>query len=65
MEIETTPVELTEYELEQFRIFQKYRELFFKLEQQHCLSLQFGKITLNYAFGELQNIVKEESVWRK
>ncbi len=63
MELKTVTVILDDKEAQLFKDFQRHHELFVKLNPH--LSLIFGKITLNYAFGELQNVVKEESVWRK
>lgn len=42
----------------------QYQEIFNKLIKSGAFNLEFGKVTLNFAFGELQNIVKEEMVWR-
>lgn len=48
-----------------FRDFQKYHDLFVVLQRNGILDMQFGKCTLNFANGALQNVVKEEVVYRK
>lgn len=48
-----------------FKSFQKHYDLFCKLEDKGVFDIQFGKCVLNIAFGEIQNIVKEEVVWRQ
>ena len=55
-------IELTEQDAKDFLLFRKHQDLFYKLEP--SLDIEFGKITLNFAFGELQNIVKEQMSWR-
>lgn len=56
---------LTPADVEQFKLFQQYYELFKKLNDTNALSIGFGKVILNFAFGQLQNIVKEECLWKK
>lgn len=63
--MKTITLILDEKEAEQFKLYQKHHDLFSRLEQKDCLSLVYGKVTLNFAFGELQNIVKEQMVYRK
>ena len=58
-------IELTEQDAKDFVLFRKYQTLFEQLDKDKTLDLQFGKITLNYAFGELQNIVKEAMVYKR
>ena len=58
-------VELNEKDAKDFVLFRKYQTLFEQLDKDKTLDLQFGKITLNYAFGELQNIVKEAMVYKR
>jgi len=58
-------VELTPQDAKDFILFRKYQTLFEQLDKDKTLDLQFGKITLNYAFGELQNIVKEAMVYKR
>lgn len=56
---------LTAEDAEKFKMFQKHYDLFTQLDSNRALDLQFGKVTLNFAFGELQNIVQEKMVYRK
>lgn len=62
--MKTATLILTENEIEQFKLFQKNIVLFTIMEQQKVFEMQFGKCILNIAFGKLQNIVKEEVVFR-
>lgn len=48
-----------------FRDYQKHHDLFAMLQQKGVFDIEFGKCTLNFAFGQLQNCVKEEVVWKK
>lgn len=61
--METTVI-LNEYEAKQFLLYQKHHDLFERLNDAGAFDLTFGKITMNFAFGELQNVVKESVVWR-
>lgn len=56
---------MDEKEAQMFKDFQRYHWLFEKLENEGVFKLQFGKCTLNIAFGEIQNIVKENIVYKK
>ncbi len=40
-------------------------ELVLALRERQCLDILYGKITLNFANGELQNVTKEELVFRR
>jgi hypothetical protein len=62
--MKTATLILTENEIEQFKLFQKNIVLFTIMEKQKVFDMQFGKCILNIAFGKLQNIVKEEVVFR-
>jgi len=59
--VETVNVILTTEDAEQFKRFQKYHEVFVAMEQKGALDIQFGKCTLNFAGGLLQNIIKGRS----
>lgn len=63
--IQLVKVELSPIDAERFKKFQQNYWLFEALEQKGVLDMQFGKCTLNIAHGEIQNIVKEEMVWKK
>ncbi len=63
--IVTTPIYITEEEAKRFILFQKYYNLFKTLDEKNVFDIQFGKCTLNFAFGEVQNVIKEEVVYKK
>ena len=63
--MKTATLILTKEEIEQFKVFQKNIVLFNLLLENKVFDMQFGKVILNIAYGELQNIVKEEMVHRK
>lgn len=63
--METIIVNLTPFEAESFKRFQKYHHLFSVLEETQALDIQFGKAIINFAFGEVQTVVKEEVVYKK
>lgn len=44
--------------------FEKYK-IFLEMDKKGCFGINFGKCTINFAYGELQNIIKEEIVWKK
>lgn len=56
---------LTKEEIEDFKVFLKYRDIFRILDDQKALDIRFGKCTLNFAFGELQTVVKEEALYKR
>lgn len=56
---------LSPIEANAFIEFQKYRDIFTILEAQGIFDIQFGKCTLNFAHGVLQNVIREEVVWKK
>lgn len=56
---------LTEDDARDFKLFQKYHDLFVHLDKNKVYDIKFGKCVLNFAFGELQNIVKEEVVFKR
>lgn len=56
---------LTTPEAVLFRDFQQFHATFALLVQKGVFDIQFGKATLNFQNGELQNVTKEEIVWRK
>ena len=58
-------IEISTTEAIMFRNFMKYHDLFLVLQKNGILDMQFGKCTLNFANGMLQNVVKEEVVYRK
>lgn len=58
-------IEITDNEALLFKEFQKHHAIFTTMQEKGIFDIQFGKATLNFAFGELQNIIKEEVVWKK
>lgn len=65
--LDTTEVTiiLTTPEAMMFREFQQFHATFALLVEKGVFDIQFGKATLNFQQGQLQNITKEEIVWRK
>jgi len=63
--IEEIAIFMSPTEAERFKLFQKYHKLFTELEKAQVLEIGFGKVTINIAFKEVQNIVKEEVVYKK
>lgn len=61
--MQTVTLILTEEESIAFKLFQKHYDLFKILEETKALEIQYGKCVINIAFGQVQNIVKEESVY--
>lgn len=51
-------IELSAIEYEQYKIF-------LTMLSTGCFNMAYGKVTLNFADGSLQNIVREEMVYRK
>ena len=62
---EQVTIFLTPIEADQFKLFQKYFKLFEELEKAQVMEIGFGKVTINIAFKEVQNIIKEEVVYKK
>lgn len=59
------PIFIPDAEAKQFLVFQQHYEVFAAMQEAGALSLGWGKVILNFARGELQNVVKEEVVWKK
>ena len=62
---EMVTVFLTQEDVDKFVQFQKHYELFTIMNEKKVFDVGFGKVIFNIAFGEVQNIVKEEIVWKK
>jgi hypothetical protein len=58
-------IELTTYEADMFKLYQKYHDVFEKLTESHAFDLEWGKVTISFAFGEIQSIEKQEIVYRR
>ena len=58
-------IELTETEVESFKKFQKYRELFSILDQSGVFEIGYGKAVINIAGNIVQNVVVEEVKWKR
>ena len=61
----TIPIYMTEEDAKKFLLFQKYYNVFRTMDEKGVFDIQYGKATLNFAMGELQNVVKEEIVYHK
>ena len=60
-----TQVDLTDEDAAKFLLFQKYYDIFSILDKKCVFEMQFGKVMINMAYGEIQNVVQEEVVYRK
>lgn len=56
---------LTPVEAEKWKKFQERYEIIEALEQNNAFDIGWGKVTMNFAHGELQNVIKEEVVWKR
>lgn len=63
--MEEVKIFLKPIDVEKFKQFQKNYELFSILQQEDILNVNYGKIVLNFAGGVLQNVVKEEVVYKR
>jgi hypothetical protein len=52
-------------EAERWKYFQEHYDEFVILIDNTAFDVQFGKTTLNFANGDMKNVVKEEIVWKK
>jgi len=59
------PIYVLDAEAKQFLVFQEHYEVFSAMQEADALSVGWGKVTLNFAHGMLQNVVKEEVAWRR
>jgi hypothetical protein len=60
-----TTITLTDYEAEQFIIFQKHRNLFAAMQEAGVFNIGFGKAIINIANKEVMNITTEIIAWKK
>lgn len=65
VDTEEVAIFLTALEIESFKLFQKYHSLFTTLKEEGIFDIKFGKCIINIAYGEVQNVVKEEVVFKK
>jgi hypothetical protein len=65
LELTYTTIDLTDEDAKKFLLFQKYYDLFTILETKKALDIGFGKVIINIAWHEVQNVVKEEVVYKK
>lgn len=63
--MDNVTVILTPVDAEQFKNFQKYYDYFSIMEEQGVFDIKYGKAILNFAQGILQNVVKEEMVYKR
>ena len=56
---------LTEEEAKKWVEYQKHYKTFLILLENKLFDIGYGKAILNFANGELQNLTKDEIVWRK
>lgn len=62
---DTITVFLTPTDADNFKLFNEHYDLFQQLKANKVFEIGFGKCTLNFAFGQLQNIVREEVVYKR
>lgn len=65
MQEQLITIEITSPEAILFRQYQQHHDLFMNLSNHGVFDIQFGKCTLNFANGDLQNVIKEEVIYRK
>lgn len=63
--MQTTAIYLTPAQAQMFIDFQKYHETFALLIQHGLFDIQYGKCTINIAHGLVQNIVREDVVYKR
>lgn len=63
--METVTLILPALEVERWKQFQKHYDIFQEMLAKDVFSIGYGKCTLNFAHGELQNIVREEIVYKR
>ena len=56
---------LTPLDAELFKQWQEFHSTFALLVEKGVFDIKYGKATLNFLNGELQNITKEEIVWKR
>lgn len=61
----TTTIELKDQEAKQFLAFREHYDLWSAMEAAGVMELTWGKATLNFAKGEVQNIQVESVSWRR
>lgn len=61
--IQLIKLEVSELDARAFVEFQKNYDLFSQLAKH--TDMQFGKIILNIAHGQVQNVIREEMVFKK
>jgi len=56
---------MSEKDVERWKYFQTNYENFVTLIDNRAFDVGFGKTIMNFASGDMKNVVKEEIVWRK
>lgn len=59
------PIYIPDADAKQFLAFQQHYEIFAAMQAADAFSIGWGKVTLNFASHELQNVVREEVAWRR
>ena len=60
-----TPIVLSDEDVTKFLAFQKHYGLFTIMQSAGAFDVQYGKVILNIAGGIVQNIMKEEIVYKR
>lgn len=62
---ELIPIFIPNEEAEKFLLFQKHYELFVLMEKSGALGIKYGKCVINFKDGVIENITKEEVVYKR
>lgn len=60
-----TTLILEDEEIASFLLFQKHHDIVLALETAGAYNIQYGKMTLNFAGGIMQNVIKEEMIYKR
>ena len=63
--IELIPVYIPNEEATKFLLFQKHYELFELMEKIGALNVKYGKCVINFKDGVVENVTKEEIVYKR
>lgn len=59
------PIFIPDAEAQQFILFQKHYDLFLAMEKSGALNIGYGKCVINFKAGLVENITKEEIVYKR
>lgn len=64
-DMDKIPIFIPDEEAKKFLIFQEHYDIFVAMQAADAFSVGWGKVVLNFANYELQNVVREEVAWRR